>query len=240
MEMIIVKYGNLMGSPDVKAMMHGIGADTPEADMLFDEIYHIKLRFGLNGQSTSVILVEPECPELFPALVDFSFISADPATHGDASLSAALEAVAMAGIRLEEVKSLFVTHPHGDHLDPRLAPKLPNAKIYADPDSGMPGARPLPKEKCPSTFVSLNTPGHGGPHCSYLVDLPHRNLSVCLAGDLVMSHAHYLSLEHPLSFSNHKQGMKSVEAVKAALAARPLKFKMILPGHDAPFFVDVE
>jgi len=39
-------------------------------------------------------------------------------------------------------------------------------------------------------------------------------LAVCLAGDLIMDHAHYLTLDHPLSFSEPKLGKKSVELVK--------------------------
>jgi glyoxylase-like metal-dependent hydrolase (beta-lactamase superfamily II) len=237
MEIKILKYGNLMGSPDLKEKMSELGASTPEADKLWDDLYEIKIAFGLNGQSTSLLLIEPDCPELFPAVVDCSYICADPASYSDASISAALAAIAAAGVKPDAVKSYFVTHSHGDHLDPRLAAKLPEATVYAHPDSKIHGAKPLPLDLCPAGFTALDTPGHGTPHCSYIVDLPERNLSACIAGDLIMSHAHYLSLGKPLSFSDAEAGAKSVRAVMDALAARNTKYKMIIPGHDIPFFV---
>ena len=200
-------------------------------------MYKIKIAFGLNGQSTSALLLEPSCTELFPALVDCSYLCADPASYTDASVRAALDAVNAAGVEPAEIRSHFVTHPHGDHLDPRLAQHFPNAKIYAHPDSKIPGARPLAAEMCPPTLLALNTPGHGTPHCSFIVDIREHDLSVCIAGDLIMSHAHFLSLDHPLSFADHEAGRRSVAAVMDALASRKTKHWMILPGHDIPFFI---
>lgn len=239
MELKILKYGNLMGSPDMKALMHDC-ADDAAADRLWDELYPIKLAFGLDGRSTSAVLIEPSCPELFPALVDCSYMCADPASYTDASVKAALDAIAGAGLVPAQIKSLLVTHPHGDHQDPRLLKHLSGAKFYADPASKIPGATPLPPDKLPSSFLSLDTPGHGTPHCSFIVDLAAQDLSVCIAGDLIMSHAHFLSLDHPLSFSDHAAGKQSVAAAMRALAARPTKHKMILPGHDMPFFVNAQ
>lgn len=237
MEIRILKYGNLMGSPDMKEKMHELGASSPEADVLWDDLFAIKIAFGLNGQSTSLLLIEPDCPGLFPAVVDCSYLCADPASYGDASIRAALGAIEAAGVKPEAVKSYFVTHPHGDHLDPRLAAKLTAATVYAHPDTKIPGAKPLPPDSCPPGFTALDTPGHGTPHCSYIVDLPERNLTACIAGDLIMSHAHYLSLGKPLSFSDMEAGKRSVRAVMDALAARSTKYKTIIPGHDIPFFV---
>lgn len=77
------------------------------------------------------------------------------------------------------------------------------------------------------------------PHFSYVVDMPQKSLSVCFAGDLIMSHAHFLSLNDPLSFSDAETGGRSVETALKELASRPTKYKMIVPGHDIPFFVKV-
>lgn len=237
MDIKVLKYGNLMGSPDVKSMMHDLEPDVKAADALWDDAYAIKIAFGLDGRSTSALLIEPECPELFPAVVDCSYLCADPASYGENSVTAALDAVRAAGVNPDDIKTYFVTHPHGDHLDPRVAQRLPNAKLMAGAGAGIPGAAPLDPAACPEGFSSLPTPGHGTPHCSFIVDLPKRNLSVCVAGDLIMSHAHFLSLDHPKSFMDPEAGKVSVRAVMDALAARPTKYKMILPGHDIPFFV---
>lgn len=236
MELIIVKYGNLMGSPDVKRKMFEAGVNTPESDKLFDQIYGLKISMGLNGQSTSAILLEPECPELFPAVVDFSFICADPASHNESSIDAAMDALKKNGVSPADVKSIFVTHPHGDHHDPRMLPKFTNAEIYADPDSKIPGTKPFP-DNTPSSIISIDTPGHGTPHCSFIVDLLEKDISVCIAGDLIMSHAHYLSMDGPLAFSDAAKGKESVNKVLSELHKRNTRFKMILPGHDIPFFV---
>jgi glyoxylase-like metal-dependent hydrolase (beta-lactamase superfamily II) len=83
----------------------------------------------------------------------------------------------------------------------------------------------------------LNTPGHGPPHCSYIFDAPQWNLAIAAAGDLVMSHAHYLSMDKPLAFADPETGRASVSALLDALSARNLKYRMIIPGHDMPFFV---
>lgn len=233
----VIKYGNLMGSPDIKKMMYDVGSESEAADSLWDDAYRIKTAFGLYGQSSSFLLDEPECPDLFPAVADLSFLSADPSTYGDASILSAIRAIEMSGFEAGQIKSYFVTHPHGDHFDLRVARKLPNAKVYAHPDSAILGAEPLPPGKCPAGFIPLNTPGHGTPHTSYVVDLPEFDMSACLAGDLIMSHAHYLSLGDPLSFADHEAGTASVGVVMDALRSRPSKYKMIFPGHDIPFFV---
>lgn len=237
MELKILKYGNLMGSPDMKKMMHDLGPSSAAADKLWDDLAAVKLAFGLDGRSTSALLIEPDCPALFPALVDCSFMCADPASYTEKSVDAALEAVAAAGLRPDDIKSCLVTHPHGDHFDPRLVARLKNAKVLAYPDSKIPGAAPLPLDKLPPSIAALDTPGHGTPHCSYIVDIAARGLAVLIAGDLIMSHAHWLSLDHPMSFSDPAAGRSSVDAAVKALAARGMKYKMILPGHDIPFFV---
>lgn len=237
MEIVILKYGNLMGSPDVKDMLKELEDNTRASDKLWDDLAGIKFLFGLNGQSTSALLLEPDCPDLFPALVDCSYLSADPNSYNDSSVRSALNAIAEHGVEPDEVKSCFVTHPHGDHFDPRLLQRLPNAKALAHPASEIPGAAPLDAAACPASFTSIDTPGHGTPHCSFIVDIKKYDMSVCFAGDLIMSHAHYLSIDSPLAFSDHKAGKKSVAAVMKALAARNTKYKMIIPGHDIPFFV---
>lgn len=237
MEIKVLKYGNLMGSPDVKSMMHDLEPDMAAADALWDDTYALKIAFGLDGRSTSALLIEQDCPELFPAVVDCSYLCADPSSYGENSVRAAIDAIRNAGVEPEDVKTYFVTHPHGDHLDPRVLQQLPNAKLVADAGADIPAATPLEPGACPEGFSSLPTPGHGVPHCSFIVDLPQSNLSVCIAGDLIMSHAHYLSLKHPKSLMDHNAGTASVRSVMDALAARPTKYKMILPGHDIPFFV---
>jgi len=236
MDLKIAKYGNLTGSPDLKEKLYRAGPDTPESHELFEELFDLKLWLGLNGQCTSLILLEPDYPDMFPALVDFSYLAADPATHNESTVEAALQAIKDAGLQPEQVKSILVTHPHGDHYDPRLLQHLPNATPYSDPGAASPGIKPLNSEDIPGTLVSLNTPGHGGPHASFIVDIPERNVSLAVAGDLIMSHAHFLSLDHPLSFTDPGAGKESVGALIEALNARPTRFKMILPGHDIPFF----
>ena len=237
MELRILKYGNLMGSPDLKEMMSALEPDTKAADRLWDDVYRIKIAFGLNGQSTSALLLEPECPDLFPALVDASWLCADPASYTDSSVKAGLDAIKNAGVNPEDIRSHFVTHPHGDHLDPRLMQRLPNARVLAHPDTRIPGATPLTDDICPAGFLAFDTPGHGTPHCSFIADLSQHNLSVLMAGDLIMSHAHYLSLDHPKSFTDPVAGKDSVNRALQSLSAKPTKYKMILPGHDIPFFV---
>ncbi|MFA6448782.1 MAG: hypothetical protein WCX65_04870 [bacterium] len=237
MEIKILKYGNLMGSPDLKKMMRDAGGDTPAADKIWDDLYEIKLAFGLGGQSTSVLLIEPAYRELFPAVVDCSYLCADPKSYSDNSISQALDAIAAAGVDPATIKSYLVTHPHGDHFDPRLMSLLPSAAAYSFRDSKIPGTEPLPENFFPPSFEALDTPGHGTPHCSYIVDLPARNLSVCIAGDLIMSHAHFLSLDNPFSFSDYDAGRRSVRSVMNALEARKTIYKMIIPGHGIPFFV---
>lgn len=239
MELIIAKYGNLMGSPDLKQMMHELGPASRAADKLWDDLAAIKYKLGLNGQSTSAALLEPDCPALFPALVDFSWICADPASSGEQSLRYALDGVTNARLRFDEVRSVLITHPHPDHHDPRILEHLPNARVLAHPYSGIPGAAPLDPAAMPPSFMAIDTPGHGTPHCSYIADLRRYDLSVCIAGDLIMSHAHFLSLDKPLSFTDAEAGRRSVRDVMDALASRPTKYKLILPGHDIPFFVSV-
>lgn len=237
MKIIVLKYGNLMGSPDLKKMMTTLGMNSPESDKLWDDLAAVKLAFGLNGQSSSVLLDEPARPDMFPALVDPSWLCADPASHTDASVQSALDAIAGIGVSPDAIRSVFITHPHGDHLDPRLLQRLPNAVAWSHPDSRIPGTKPIDASTLPDAMAVLDTPGHGTPHSSYIVDMRQHNLSVCIAGDLIMSHAHFLCLDDPASFSDHAAGRRSVRAVLDALASRTTKYRMILPGHDIPFFV---
>lgn len=237
MEIKILKYGNLAGSPDVKKMMYDLRGDPKAVDQLWDACHDIKLVFGLNGQSTSALLIEPDCPDLFPALVDCSFLCADPASYGDSSIDAVLHAVRNAGVDPDGLKAHFVTHAHGDHMDPRLRKQMPDVPFLAHPDSKIPGADPLDLDRLPASMAAINTPGHGCQHCSYIVDFQQHDLSLCIAGDLIMSHAHYLCLDHPASFLDSDAGCASVRTVLQALAGRNAALKMILPGHDIPFFV---
>jgi glyoxylase-like metal-dependent hydrolase (beta-lactamase superfamily II) len=236
MEIIPIKYGNLMGSPDMKAALFAAGTSTPEADRAWDDLAAIKIRMGQNGASTSLLIKESGHP-MFPAAVDLSFICADPEMRGGKSVDAALAALESHGVAPGELKSLFVTHPHADHFDPRLTALFPNARVFALPDSSIPGTEPLDMASLPAWMSCLNTPGHGTPHCSYIFDAPQWNLAIAAAGDLVMSHAHYLSMDKPLAFADPETGRASVSALLDALSARNLKYRMIIPGHDMPFFV---
>ncbi|HOX29053.1 MAG TPA: hypothetical protein PLQ76_07885 [bacterium] len=231
-----LKFGNLMGSPDLKAMMRNLGDDNKAIDALWDDVASIKLMFGLDGRSTSALILAQGCPALFPALVDCSFVCADPHSFGDASVSAAISAIESAGLNPAEIKSLFITHPHADHFDSRLLKKLPNATAYSHPDSGVAGTSPLNLKDLPKYFTALNTPGHGTPHCSFIFDFDEHDLSICFAGDLIMSHAHFLSLDQSFAFSDVAQGKESVRKLMSELDARNTTYKMIVPGHDIPFF----
>jgi len=234
MKMTILKYGNLMGSPDLKAKMSALGDDDKAIDKLWDDCFEIKMALGLDGRSTSALLTDESRPDIFPAVVDLSYVCADPSTYMTADY-AAIAAIAAAGIDAEDVKSFLITHPHGDHLDPRVLHLLPNARLLAHPDSKISGASALP-EGIPG-LIALNTPGHGTPHCSFIADLDDMDASVLIAGDLIMSHAHYLSLDEPIAFSDPAAGRRSVAAALDALNARPTTYRLILPGHDIPFFI---
>jgi glyoxylase-like metal-dependent hydrolase (beta-lactamase superfamily II) len=240
MELRILKYGNLMGSPDMKSLMHDAGRNTREADVLWDDLAAVKLKFGQDGSSTSALLIEPDCPDLFPAIVDASCLCASPASHGEEALMELVAAVRASGAQPSDVKSLMITHPHPDHFDRRMLKHFPNAKFRAHDSMGLPDVVPLGKQALAPGFVSLDTPGHGTPHCSFVADLDGLDCSVCIAGDLIMSHAHFLAREHPLSFADHKAARGSIDAVMRTLASRPTRYSMVLPGHDMPFFVDPE
>jgi glyoxylase-like metal-dependent hydrolase (beta-lactamase superfamily II) len=240
MELRILKYGNLAGSPDVKEMLFRAGPGTPPAQALWQDLFAIKRALGLNGQSTTALLLEPAIPSAFPAIVDFSFISAAPESHNDSSVQAALASLGEQGLSPKEIKSLLCTHLHPDHFDARLTSHLTEATVFVPPDTRVPGSAPFSPAHFDGLVDMVATPGHGGPHCSYLFDLPELDLSVCLAGDLIMSHAHYLSPDHPLSFTDAAEGQASIELVKHALAARGRRFRTVVPGHDIPFFVQTE
>ena len=117
MEIIILKYGNLMGTPDIKKMLHELGPESKDADKLWDDLAEIKLKMGMNGRCTSALLLEPDSPDLFPAVVDLSYLSADPDSFGEQSVHRALDAITGAGLKLHEIKSCLITHPHPDHLN---------------------------------------------------------------------------------------------------------------------------
>jgi len=237
MELRALKFGDLMGSPDTKDLLLAEGPGSEAAHRVWLAIADIKLALGWSGQATSVVLVEPEVPDGFPVWIDPSFVSPDPATHGEASVDAALDGLRRVGIAPEEVRTILVTHDHGDHVDGRVLQRLPGAVVMAPAGAIVTGAVPFDGARLGGRIVHLDTPGHWGPHSSYLVDLPRHDLSVCVAGDLVMSHAHVLASDHPLAFSDHSEGRVSIARVIRALDDRPTRFKMILPGHDRPFFV---
>jgi len=237
MELLALKYGDLMGSPDTKDLLLDQGPGSEAAHQVWLAVAGIKLAFGWSGQATSVALVEPGVPEGFPAWIDPSFISPDPATHGDASVDAAIEGLRRVGIEPRAVRTVLVTHDHGDHVDSRVLERLPDAVVMAPEGALVPGAVGFDAARLGDRVTRLDTPGHWGAHASYLVDLPQHDLSICIAGDLVMSHAHVLASDHPLAFADHAAARASLGRVIAALDARPTRFKMILPGHDRPFFV---
>lgn len=238
MDVRILKYGNLMGSPDTKEKLFRAGAGSEKAHQLWLDLFRIKTGFELNGQSTSAILLENEIPDYFPAIIDFSYISPGGASLGEDPLGSALDGLKAQGLKPSDIKSLLVTHLHPDHFDHEVLAHLPQAQLFAPPQTKLGVARPITDDDFGGLVQAIDTPGHGGPHVSYLVDLPDLDLSVCFAGDLVMSHAHYLSLDHPLSFTDHDQGKKSIETVISALKSRGQTYQMFVPGHDIPFFID--
>ena len=237
MELRALKYGDLMGSPDIKDLLLAEGPGSEAAHQVWLAVADIKLAFGWSGQGTSVVLVEPDEPDGFPIWVDPSFISPDPSTHGEASVDAAFDALRRVGVEPDEVRTVLVTHDHGDHVDSRVLQRLPGAVVMAPDGAMVSGCVLFDGERLGGRITCIDTPGHWGPHSSYLVDLPQHDLSICIAGDLVMSHAHLLTLDHPLAFADHEAGRSSIAHVIAALDERPTRYKMILPGHDRPFLV---
>ncbi len=238
MQVYILKYGNLTGSPDIKAMQWQSGVGTPEAHELFEDLFRIKLAWGLNGQSTSLLLMNSKAPEFFPAVVDLSYITPDPLSHTPETIRTALDRLADFDLRPEHIKSMLVTHPHGDHFDRRLLEFLPQATLIEPPvtQSDRKSAERAPGL---SKWIEIiDTPGHAGPHQSFLFDQTDLDCSVCIAGDLIMSQAHFFNLDHPLAFSNSQQGKKSVAEILEALQRRSTKYKLIVPGHDIPFFAN--
>ena len=237
MQLHVIKYGDLMGSPDTKDILLEAGPGTDDAHEQWLAMAEAKLALGWSGQATSALLLAPDHPRGFPAWLDPSFISPDPATHGQVAVDRALGALADAGLATGDIRTVLVTHDHGDHVDARVLALLPNATVFAPVGSSVPGALPFESRHLDGLVTCLDTPGHWGPHSSYVIDLPHRDLSLCLAGDLAMSHAHLLSLDHPLSFADHGAGKASLSRVFAELDSRPTHLKMLLPGHDRAIFV---
>jgi glyoxylase-like metal-dependent hydrolase (beta-lactamase superfamily II) len=229
MELVILKHGDLMGSPDCKELLRRAGAGTPAAHAVWEELFAIKTALGLGGRSTSALLLEPALPDAFPAVVDLSYVT--PGGSIDDPIEAALSRLREQGLGPGGVRSALVTHQHADHCDARLLARLPAAVAYG------PGLAPFDAAHFGGLVEALDTPGHGGPHVSYVVDLPRLDAAVCLAGDLVMSHAHFLSLDHPLAFADHAAGRASVERVTAALRGRGRRHDLIVPGHGPPFFL---
>jgi glyoxylase-like metal-dependent hydrolase (beta-lactamase superfamily II) len=228
-ELVVLKRGDLMGSPDCKELLRRAGAGTPAAHVVWDEIFAIKTALGLTGRSTSVLLLEPSVPEAFPAVVDLSYVAA--AGGRDDPVEAALARLHERGLEPGDVRSALFTHLHPDHFDPRLLDRLPRATAYG------PGLAAFDPARFGGLVEALDTPGHGGPHASYVVDLPALDAAACCAGDLVMSHAHFLSLDHPLSFSDPAAGLESVERVRAALRGSGRRRHVLVPGHGEPFFL---
>lgn len=236
MELRLLKAGNLMGSPDAKAMQLRAGPGSQEAHALWLDIARIKTAFGYDGGCTSLLLDEPDLPAAFPALVDPSWIT--PAVGVEDALERALTTIRAAGHEPDAVRSVLVTHAHPDHFDPRLLDHLPRATAYAHPDAPIAGCRPFEPGLFGGRVEALSTPGHGGPHTSYLFELDAYRLAACAAGDLVMSHAHYLDRRHPLAFSEPERGLESIERVRRALAVRGRAYSLVFPGHGLPFFLD--
>ena len=236
MKLTIVRTGNLLGSPDVKRLLHEREQAGGSTDELWDELARIKLALGYDGQCSIFLLEEPARPDLFPALVDPCFVGTGPARSGS-SVEAGLGALGQQGLAPEQIRSVLLTHAHPDHVDRRLLSALPHATAYAHGDSGVPGCEPFPQDRFGPSLVALDTPGHGCSHSSYVLELAELELAVCLAGDLIMSHAHYLDLEHPYAFADHDAGRRSVEAVLAALRKTGRRHCAICPGHGRPFVV---
>lgn len=232
MQLKILKYGNLMGTPDAKEMLLRTGPGSDEAHSLWNDIAGIKYAFGYNGQCTSALVLDPENTDCFPALVDPSYMTATCLE----TVEPLLRALSSLGISQESVRSVLVTHNHLDHYDPRVLEHLPNARAYAHPDSRIPGCQPFDPGRFGNSIMALDTPGHGGPHTSYILDLDDPLISACLAGDLIMSQAHFLAIKHPLSFTDVAQGLASIDLILRELAGRDRRYKLIFPGHGLPFF----
>jgi glyoxylase-like metal-dependent hydrolase (beta-lactamase superfamily II) len=227
MKLTVLKSGNLLGSPDVKRLLHACEQAGGSADALWDELAGIKVALGYDGQCSTFLLEDPARPDLFPAVVDPCF----------GSVEAGLAALAARGLEPGAIRSAMITHAHPDHIDGELLRALPRATTYACAPSPVPGCDPLPQDAFGSSVLALDTPGHGCPHASYILELAELALAVCLAGDLIMSHAHYLDLDHPYAFADHEAGQRSVAAVLSALRDAGRRHAVICPGHGRPFLV---
>ncbi len=237
MELRVLKYGDLMGSPDIKDLLEDAGPGSPAAQELWGTLSGIKYALGWSGHATSALLLEPGLPDAFPAWVDPSFVTPNPQSMGEHSIERALDSLRAAGAKPADIRTVLLTHEHMDHADPRLLELMPEAVVHGPGPGTIAGQTPFDGERLGGRVIAVDTPGHWGPHASYVVDLPELDVSVALAGDIVMSHAHVLALDHPLAFSDHGEALDSLRRLVAALDDRPTPLSMILPGHDRPFFV---
>ena len=237
MEMHLLKIGNLMGTPDVKALQWAAGPGSEAAHELWLGIERIKTRFGYDGSCTTVLLRNDLRPDAFPTLVDPSWILPIGSRTEDQAIQIGLTALADQGLQPDQIQSVLITHDHPDHFHPRLLEHLPKATAFSHPNMPIVGCKSFDADRFGPGLTALPTPGHWGPHTSFLIDQPDLDLVVCAAGDLVMNHAHFLDRNHPLSFTRPDQGLASIELVIDALANRGRRFRLILPGHGRPFFV---
>ena len=237
MELQLIKTGNLMGTPDVKALQWAAGPGSGGAHDLWLGIERIKAAFGYDGGCTTALLRDDSRPEAFPALLDPSWILPVGGMSEEQAIEGALAALSAHGLEPDQIRSVLITHDHPDHFHPRLLQHLPKATAYTHPDMPISSCHAFDSKRFGPGLSALPTPGHWGPHTSFLFELARFDLAVCAAGDLIMNHAHFLDRKHPLSFRDPQQGLTSIDAVIEALSARGSRFKMILPGHGRPFFV---
>ena len=145
-----------------------------------------------------------------------------------------------AGIRPEDVTTVFLTHCHGDHWYGLEAfphsrwlmapPELAHWRERARPEelALIKRVQPAGAEVAPG-IRTLHTPGHTPGITSLLFEW--RGRTVAIAGDAVMTEQHFRAREGHSNSTDPAQASASIDVLR-------LSADVIVPGHGAAFVVD--